>query len=256
MTDANRIPRRFRLIGSDGKTQSGFVNTDVEVAPTRFKALSLAGGDSIRGRTKGSVGLVYRSVSGIEYALTNSHVVSPIDGTAFGASIQDSNSDKIGIVHRMTKIRSDRINTVDAGIIEVQVSAERNVIKNVPLRVAGYGTFELQRDRSYYYMTDNDSIRCRYPERVETEVAISFSPSKSAYFTNFVKLIAEKGKPKRSHSGSVLFYLFNNTPLVCGVVFAGSDGVLGVIPIKAALSALASSAAGSTGTTEDVRIAF
>ncbi len=254
-TGKNSIPSLIKAIGPKGKILSFSFQTDVQEQPSGFNFFSYGGGDGIVGATKGSVGLAFISKEDNEYILTNSHVVARPGTTAFGKIVNNIMSKEVGIVSRMTKIQKDKINRFDGALIKPKVALDLYRVLGVPDTISRYGILSTTSEKAYYYIGGEKRITCRYPEHVTTPIGVSFSKTRSAYFNEFALLDVEKGKPKKSHSGSILFQIMGGKFAICGLIFAGGSSKIGVIPIKSLLKALSTSKSGN-GLREDVGIKF
>jgi hypothetical protein len=253
-----RVPPRLRALGPRGRRLPYYITTDVEEART-LRALALRGGDRIEGRRRGTAALVYRSPGGQDLLLTNAHVVARPDAWAIGEPVERPPGARvpvIGRVHRMIRIRTDRMNRWDAALVRVDVPADRLLVGDPPLRVLGDGNLRAGAEGRFFYVSDGARVSCAHPELVETPVEIDHGGGVSVSYRGFVLLEVSAGMPVPAHSGSLLVGETDGGVLAFGLVFAGNARRVAVNGVREALAALCSTAASEDGKEEDIRIVF
>jgi hypothetical protein len=244
------VPKRLRAIGKDGRPLGFYICTDVERAPERFRVLALRGGDSIVGRMRGTIALSYRSAGGRDLVLTNAHVVARPDSSAIGELVEG-----VGVVHRMLRVKTDRVNSCDAAVITPSVPSEFLVVGDPPVRVSGYGVLRPGAEGRFFYVSGASKITCSHPQSLESPVEIDYGEV-SVSFDNVVILNVDTGTPTEGHSGSLLMRETSDGALACGLVFAGNTRHVLVDRVQDVMATLSTGAAAEDGKEEDVRIVF
>ena len=253
-----RLPRRIRGVEPDGSPADYTIPIDVEQGPRKLSALALRGGHRVRRVRRGSAGLTYASHSGRSLLLTNAHVVAHIGTRGIGQPVKRSRN-RIGRVHRTTILRPTRANRMDASVVEIDSDVETDLLALIGESdaVAKLGRIRAG-DGHEYFFVDYRGTRHRFarPEEVNHEVPIDVG-GRDLLFKDFFTLKARAGsKAVPGDSGSLLVRRAGSALVACGVVFAGAERVLGVLPIERALRRLGRPSASSDGASEDVRIDF
>lgn len=253
------IPKTLQARGPDGVALPLRIPIDVEICGSPFKSLALHGGDLLRRHTRGSVGLAYRAQSGRTYILTNAHVVASVGQRAFGREVwrrREGKREVVGHVARICPVREDVTNKLDSALVTPILAVDRLRIDDLPLPVVGYGTLPPHERGQYFYVSNRRRIVCADPRPIESPVTIEYPGNVDVEFVDVIALDVLKGRPVPSHSGSLLFQQGRSGLRACGLLFAGSQDVILVSPIRRVFQGLAARQAAKNRTVEDVHIAF
>lgn len=254
----DRIPRRIRAVGRNGRRLARFVPTDVERTGGAYRGLAPAGGAALVGHRRGSLGLAYRTPAGRRLVLTNSHVVARVDRPAFGRPVEvrtGGGLQTLGVVHRMRVLESARDNEHDAALVTAAIAVDELAVGGpAPLRIAAVAA--LGRQPRTFYVSHGRRVTCASPEQVETPVDVEVAPDTVVRFARCFRLDVVHGEPAEGHSGSVLLAQRAEGAIACGLLFAGNRESILATSLPATLRALSAAGASADGAEEDVGIAL
>jgi hypothetical protein len=156
----------------------------------------------------------------------------------------------------MVRLRSDRPNQIDAAVVAVGVATDHLLIDNPPLRIARLGLIQTGTERTFFYISDGQRVRCTHPQPIMSEIEIDYGHGLTLTFDNGLALEVLSGRPRQGHSGSLLCSEEDDEVRAYGIVFAGDDSRVLVNRLTEVLSTLSSRLAAEDGTEEDVSIGF
>ena len=253
-----KLPARIRGVNLDGSPANYWIPIDVQEQTGKLSALALKGGDRIRRVMRGAVGLVYMSMSDRRFVITNAHVLARPEMRPFGRRVKKG-AKTVGSVHRMSILRSQRSNTMDAALVELDddESAELLSLKGQSKSVAQVGKFSSLTSAKYFYVTKRGfKKRFESPNPVKDKEIVEIN-GVDLIFRDFWKLTQVSGSPlEEGDSGSVLVREDGNSLTAVGIVFAGVGSIVAAFSLFKALTFLGTEEASDNSETENVDIDF
>jgi hypothetical protein len=274
---SERLPRRVRGVLADGSPAPWSVPVDVVRGVGALAALSLEGGQGLRGLfgDLGTLGAVLRtrSRSGAprrDYLLTNAHVAA---GTGFGpaqlrrreaagrpiAVRRAADGRAVADVERLTELDPQRVNRMDAALCWIHADEwiAPGWIRGESEPIVGAESVGFRSAHRYAYV-NRAGVRKTYaaPDRRLTEVVdVDGVP---VPFAGWLSLTGSgrRYRVEPGDSGSLLFREAPDGLLAAGLVFAGRGNTIGVFPIDRVLARLGRAEAGRSGRSEDLSGAF
>jgi hypothetical protein len=262
-----RLPRRLRGRLAGGLAAPWFVPVDVVRGEGPLQALALASGQGIRGirRDVGTTGLLYRSVLGRDYLLTNAHVAAGLDfgprqlaaheraGLSTAVS-RPSNARAFADVERIAELTPGASNECDAALCWVYDSERVALLQVGGLPVVGVSDASPRSPERFFYRNRRGRKKTFSAPDERAPLDVNFS-GRLVRFRSALTLTGAAGV-EAGDSGSLLVRRTRGGLLAAGLVFAGSGNTVAVIPFSRTLAQLAKASAGRAGRREDVRVDF
>ena len=238
------VPQRLRAVKPDGTLANFYIPTDVEKKPRTLKALGLRGGDTIRGTTLGSIGLVFTGTPPNDhefFILTNAHVTPGIDQRAQEQLIHTGEGQTVGNTFRATRLLSapGKVHKVDAALIRPSVPVDPFLIDGHLTAVEQYGDLAAGMTQQFFYLRQNGARRVfAAPNQIVTARPVRMGRH-DLRFVDFFEMTLTRGQQAEpGDSGSVLVSDNGRGLVVHALLFAGMGNTIGVMSIQRVFKAL------------------
>ena len=223
-------------------------------------------GGNIHDRSKafcygGTLGSLVEDIDGLQYVLSNNHVLARTNLAASGENIiqpglidqnptcnQDTNDAVAGLSEFIPILFKSKktlpANNVDAAIAEVRPGAVISTGEILDIGTISNTTLDPAIDLAVKKSGRTTGLTKGVISAVNVTVDISYGSGKSARFINQI-LVTPGGFIASGDSGSLMVEDVDTTPQAVGLLFAGSSSVAIANPIRAVLNAFGVTMVGS-----------